>query len=175
MARTLEESRSGTTPPSSLHEKIPCPHCGKNHRSEEAIARCAAKAERKALRESKKEEDRARRFKNSREEPPQAHIKRLRQEGKNLEQVLGSLRKNYPPPEFEEEWDLVTVAYEVAAGLNWGPVDVETKAMMLLEKHFLGAYATIHPMELVHFPGATPIARVTGEDYRLERVDAVDS
>jgi hypothetical protein len=152
-------------------EKIACPTCGKSHRSEEAVARCATKEERKAERAKKKEEDRTRRIENSNKEAPRLYIRRLRGEGKNFEQILGQLRKNYPPPQFESGWDLFTVVYIYAETLNWGDVSTETKTMMLLEKHFAGDYITVHPLELVRIPGVTPIYKFTGDDFRLERED----
>lgn len=153
------------------YEEITCPHCGKGHRSEAAVARCASKEERKAQRAEKKAEDRDRRIKNGKDEPPEEHIHRLKREGKNWDAVLGSLRKNYLPLEFETDWDLYTVVYIYAEGLHWGNCDTETIAMLLLEKHFCGDYITAHPMNFVHIPEATPIYQVTGNGERLEKSD----
>lgn len=152
-----------------------CPNCGRAHRSEEAFARCATKEERKAERARKKAEDKARRVANAKDTPPVEYIHQLRREGKNFEQILGALRKNYLPPEFESDWDLYTVVFMYAEGLHWGSLDTETIALLLLEKHFLGEFITAHPMEFVHFPGTTPIMAVTGDDYRLEFNNDSDS
>jgi len=153
-----------------------CESCGKSHRTEEAFARCATRQERKAERAIKKEKDIARRIEVSRKEAPEAFVRRLRNEGKNLTQIVGALRKDYPPPEFEKEYDLLIVSFMVAESTNWGSVPLETKAMMLLEKHFTGDYITLHPLELIRLPGVTPIYQVTGDDFRLERDDGyIDS
>jgi hypothetical protein len=158
----------------STNEKITCKTCGKSHRSEAAFARCATKEERKAERARKKEKEKARRIRNANEEAPELFIRRLRGEGKNFEQILGALRKNYPPPQFETEWDLFTVVYTYAEGLHWGNVDTETKTMMLLEKHFAGAYITVHPLELITILGVTPLYKFTGDDFRLEKDNGIE-
>jgi hypothetical protein len=147
-----------------------CKHCGRTHRTEEALAKCATRQERKAERETKKKKEIERRVANAKAEPPDLYIKRMRQEEKNLSQIVGGLRKNYLPPTVDSEWDLYEVAYRVGETLNWGWIDNETKALMLLEKHMCGDFI-VHPLQVLEIQDPrTSIAAITG-DRRVELDD----
>lgn len=152
-----------------------CKNCGKSHRTEEAVAKCFARSERKAEREAKKKAEIQRRIANAKAVPPDIYIRKLRDEGKNLDQILAGLKKNYLPPEIDSDWDLWEVAYRIAQTVNW-PIEDELKTEMILEKHMLSDYVSLHPLEIpgvlssLAEAGATPIARLFGS-RRMELDD----
>lgn len=144
-----------------------CSNCGRTHRTEEARAKCFARSERKAERQAKKTQEIQRRLSNAKAESPNAHIKRLRDDGKNLDYILASLKKNYLPPEVDSNWDLWEVAYRVGQMVNW-PIDGESRTEMILERHMTGEYNSLHPLEIpgvmqtLRDAGAVPISRLVG-------------
>ena len=136
-----------------------CVTCGREHRTKEAVERCAARGERKAAREAKKEIDRLRRIENWRDEPPKDYIRQRRREGVNWDRIVSGLRRDYPPLEFEDQWDLWQVVYLDSERLRWGRTDTETITLLRLEKYMLGDWGSVHPMQLVELPpGILPVS-----------------
>lgn len=137
---------------------IQCEFCKKTHRLPEAVEKCKNRAARRENQAKKKAEDRERRIANWKQEPPGERIARRRGEGTAWEMIVSDLKKNYPPPEDGDMWTIYDVVGLYAERLNW-PVDVETRTLMLLEKHYLGDYSTAHPLELL---GVLPKLRELG-------------
>jgi len=133
---------------------IDCEFCGKRHRTEEQIAKCKARAERAVALANKRETERLRREHNLEKIPVSSLVRQMRRfAGEPYEKIVARLKKDYPPP--YDTWGVYEVVEEYAKLLNW-PAPLPLRVVALLEKHYLGAYITYHPISGVLVGGMAP-------------------
>lgn len=121
-----------------------CEHCSKSHRTDDAVEKCKARAERAAVLLAKREAEAERRALNQQGLPWELRVRRMRREGQRWDQVASYIKKNYPT---DVPTDLWSIALAYARQLNW-PIADEVVAQSLLEKWVTGDYISFHPMQL---------------------------
>jgi hypothetical protein len=139
---------------------IECEVCGKSHRTEDALEKCKARAERALLRVAKKSFESDRRRANLEAESVRDYVFRRLKEGGAWVNVVAGLKRDYPPPTLYnlpnvgEKWDVAHVGWILAEEWNLPGLDTETKWEMKMERHFIGTYLTVHPLEYLMKTGA---------------------
>jgi hypothetical protein len=125
-----------------------CEFCGTKHKAESAVEKCRAKAARQEAALEKKDKERRRRQDNEDKYPQPGFVRATRHAGGaggTWERIASALTKDYPDRGYAYTvWEVLEM---YASSLNW-PVHDEIKVLMLAEKHYLGTYVTIHPLEL---------------------------
>ena len=100
---------------------IECPACGRSHRTEEIVARCAARLQRKLQRAEKMAADEQRRADNKARESARDFISReYCREAISCEKVAAHLNKDYPPRPDGKKWHWTDVLAVHCEHLNWG-------------------------------------------------------
>jgi hypothetical protein len=116
----ITKAQSGPRKLSGGGVKIACPTCERSHKSEEAVLKCAKRAEASQLRATKKEEDKKRRESQARKEPLSDYIRRrYAREGAGLSKVTAELKALYPPPSPGKAWTFLDVIEVDNRRLNW--------------------------------------------------------
>lgn len=137
---------------------IDCPVCSRRHKTVELIERCAERHLLRASRDEKRAAEVARRAANAVAVPVDQFIRAQNRMGAAWVNSIAALNQEYPAPEGKTRWTILEFAEAYAATLNWPGVDQETKVWMLIEKHMLGDFVTIHPLQLASVQGALDAA-----------------
>lgn len=133
---------------------IDCPICERRHKTIELIERCAERQLAREAREEKRAGEVARRAANAVAVPVDQFVRAQNRMGAAWVNSIAALNREYPPPEGKTRWTILEFAEIYAAALNWPGVDQEAKVWMVIEKHMLGDFVTIHPLQLASVQGA---------------------
>jgi len=125
---------------------VTCPFCQKNHRNPDLVAVCQAKAERREALKEKQRVEAQRRQHNLEAKPVIRCIREMRADSKNWNQISTRIKQDYPKG---TDYSLFSICKLYAQTLGWAPlVGTENAALMLLEKHAVGDFITLHPLSI---------------------------